>query len=55
MSQWFTLQVMEAAGVAGEQIVLLLEDHHLVSADILETINSLLMAGEVSWGFQYQR
>ena len=33
--------------MAGEQVVLLLEDHHLVSSDILETVNSLLMAGEV--------
>lgn len=40
---------MEAAGVAGEQVLLLLEDHHLVSSDILETINSLLMAGEVTY------
>ncbi|KAF2362508.1 ATPase dynein-related AAA domain [Trinorchestia longiramus] len=40
-------QAMEGAGVAGEQVVLLIEDHHLVSSDILETVNSLLMAGEV--------
>ncbi|XP_018025771.1 cytoplasmic dynein 2 heavy chain 1, partial [Hyalella azteca] len=40
-------QVVEAAGVAGEQVVLLIEDHHLVTPDILETVNSLLMAGEV--------
>lgn len=44
----FVHQVMQSAGVDGEQVVLLLEDHHLVSADFLETINSLLMSGEVS-------
>lgn len=43
----FVHQVMQSAGVDGEQVVLLLEDHHLVSADFLETINSLLMSGEV--------
>ncbi|KAK7078013.1 hypothetical protein SK128_012525 [Halocaridina rubra] len=40
-------QVMQSAGVDGEQVLLLLEDHHLVSSDFLEVINSLLMAGEV--------
>lgn len=38
---------MQAAGVDGEQVLLLLEDHNLVSSAILEVINSLLMAGEV--------
>ena len=41
-------QVMQSAGVDGEQVVLLLEDHHLVSSAFLEMINSLLMSGEVS-------
>ncbi|XP_063840903.1 LOW QUALITY PROTEIN: cytoplasmic dynein 2 heavy chain 1-like [Scylla paramamosain] len=40
-------QVMQSAGVDGEQVVLLLEDHHLVSSAFLEIINSLLMSGEV--------
>ncbi|XP_042221258.1 cytoplasmic dynein 2 heavy chain 1-like isoform X2 [Homarus americanus] len=40
-------QVMQSAGVEGEQVLLLLEDHHLVSSAFLEIINSLLMAGEV--------
>ncbi|ROT63098.1 hypothetical protein C7M84_019029 [Penaeus vannamei] len=40
-------QVMQAAGVDGEQVLLLLEDHNLVSSAILEVINSLLMAGEI--------
>ncbi|XP_069942834.1 cytoplasmic dynein 2 heavy chain 1 isoform X1 [Cherax quadricarinatus] len=40
-------QVMQSAGVDGEQVLLLLEDHHLVTSDFLEIINSLLMAGEV--------
>lgn len=43
---------MQTAGVDGEQVLLLLEDHNLVSSALLEVINSLLMAGEVrerSW------
>ncbi|MPC25130.1 Cytoplasmic dynein 2 heavy chain 1 [Portunus trituberculatus] len=41
-------QVMQSAGVDGEQVLLLLEDHHLVSSAFLEIINSLLMSGENS-------
>lgn len=37
---------MQAAGVEGQPSVLLIEDHHVTSDDILETINSLLSAGE---------
>ncbi|XP_068211563.1 cytoplasmic dynein 2 heavy chain 1 [Palaemon carinicauda] len=39
--------VMQTAGIDGEQVLLLLENHHLVSPDFLEVINSLLMAGEI--------
>ncbi|CAM9131219.1 unnamed protein product, partial [Ectocarpus sp. 4 AP-2014] len=38
---------MQASGVEGQPSVLLIEDHHVTSDDILETINSLLSAGEV--------
>lgn len=37
---------MQAAGVEGQPSVLLIEDHHVTSDDILETVNSLLSAGE---------
>ncbi|KAK3801155.1 hypothetical protein RRG08_006872 [Elysia crispata] len=40
-------QVMQLAGIEGEQVVLLLEDHQLVEPQFLELINSLLSAGEV--------
>lgn len=40
---------MQAAGVEGQPSVLLIEDHHITSDDILETINSLLSAGERGW------
>ena len=38
---------MQLAGVEGEQVVLLLEDHQFVQPTFLELINSLLSAGEV--------
>ncbi|XP_076467409.1 LOW QUALITY PROTEIN: cytoplasmic dynein 2 heavy chain 1-like [Babylonia areolata] len=38
---------MQQAGVEGEQVVLLLEDHQFVEPQFLELINSLLSAGEV--------
>lgn len=38
---------MQSAGVEGEQVLLLMEDHHLVTSAFLEIINCLLMAGEV--------
>ncbi|CAN0042899.1 unnamed protein product [Ascophyllum nodosum] len=38
---------MQSAGVEGHPSVLLLEDHHLTTDDILETVNSLLSGGEV--------
>lgn len=37
---------MQASGVDGQPSVLLIEDHHVTSDDILETINSLLSAGK---------
>ena len=40
-------QVMQQAGIEGEQVVLLLEDHHFIDPVFLELINSLLSAGEV--------
>ncbi|KAL3878520.1 hypothetical protein ACJMK2_030860 [Sinanodonta woodiana] len=39
--------VMQMAGIEGQQMVLLLEDHHFVDPQFLELINSLLSAGEV--------
>eukprot|EP00727_Mastigamoeba_balamuthi_P008592 m51a1_g4355 putative cytoplasmic dynein 2 heavy chain 1 (4311) ;mRNA; f:228679-242475 len=39
--------VLQAAGIAGEQVVLLVEDHQLVEPAIIEYLNSLLSAGEV--------
>ena len=38
---------MQVAGIEGEQVVLLLEDHQFVEPQFLELINSLLSAGEV--------
>lgn len=37
---------MQSSGVDGRPSVLLIEDHHITSDDILETVNSLLSAGE---------
>ena len=38
---------MQRAGVEGEQVVLLLEDHQFVDLSFLELVNSLLSSGEV--------
>lgn len=38
---------MQKAGIEGEQMALVLEDHHLVDNSMLELINSLLSAGEI--------
>ena len=38
---------MQVAGIEGENIVLLLEDHQLIEPEFLELINSLLCAGDV--------
>ena len=44
------LQAMQIAGIDGEQVIFMLEDHHVVdtSNGYLEMINSLLSGGEVS-------
>ncbi|XP_033632471.1 cytoplasmic dynein 2 heavy chain 1-like isoform X2 [Asterias rubens] len=39
--------VMQLAGVEGQQVALLLEDHHFIHPQFLELINSLLSAGEI--------
>jgi len=41
------VQAMQAAGIEGQQVVLLLEDHQFVDPQFLELTNSLLSAGEV--------
>lgn len=38
---------MQQAGIDQEQIVLLVEDHHLVLPEMAEMLNSLLASGEV--------
>ena len=38
---------MQLAGIEGEQVVLLLEDHQFIEPQFLEMINSLLSSGEV--------
>jgi dynein heavy chain 2 len=40
-------QVMQKAGINGEDVVLLLEDHQLLHPSFLEMINSLLSSGEI--------
>jgi len=39
--------VMQEAGIEGQQMIVLLEDHQLLEAAFLELINSLLSAGEI--------
>uniref|UniRef100_A0A7M5UV62 Cytoplasmic dynein 2 heavy chain 1 n=1 Tax=Clytia hemisphaerica TaxID=252671 RepID=A0A7M5UV62_9CNID len=38
---------MQSAGIDGEQVILLIEDHQLVETEFLELINSLLCSGDV--------
>ena len=38
---------MQQAGVEGQQVVLLLEDHQFLQPQFLELINSLLSSGEI--------
>eukprot|EP00753_Platysulcus_tardus_P014516 PLAT4386.4.p1 GENE.PLAT4386.4~~PLAT4386.4.p1 ORF type:complete len:4448 (-),score=2754.09 PLAT4386.4:79-13422(-) len=45
--QAFIKEVLAKAGVAGEQVVLLLEDHQFTEDAILESVNSLLSSGEI--------
>jgi dynein heavy chain 2 len=44
---FFLVQVMQQAGVDGNQVVLLLEDFQFIDSTYLELVNSLLSAGEV--------
>lgn len=39
--------VMQQAGIEGQQMIILLEDHQLIDPSFLEMINSLLSAGEI--------
>ena len=39
--------VMQQAGIEGQQMIILLEDHQLVDPTFLELVNSLLSAGEI--------
>ena len=39
--------MMQQCGIENEQLVLVLEDHHVVDPSFLEIVNSLLSAGEV--------
>lgn len=38
---------MQQCGIENEQVVFVLEDHHVVDSSFLEIVNSLLSAGEV--------
>ena len=38
---------MQQAGIEGQQVVLLLEDHQFIHPQFLELINSLLSSGEI--------
>jgi len=38
---------MQEAGIEGQQMIVLLEDHQLLEAAFLELVNSLLSAGEI--------
>jgi dynein heavy chain 2 len=38
--------VMQKAGVEAEKVTFYIEDHHLISSEILEYLNSLISAGE---------
>merc|ERR1712187_287869 len=40
-------EVLRLAGVEKQHTVFLLEDHHLLKSEFLESVNSLLSAGEV--------
>jgi len=41
------VQAMQTAGIEGQKVVLLIEDHQFVDPQFLELTNSLLSAGEV--------
>ena len=38
---------MQIAGIDGEDVVLLMDDHHFVEPSFIQLLNSLLSAGEV--------
>ena len=42
-----TKQVLQSAGVDGDQCILLLEDYQFIESTFVELINSLLSAGEI--------
>jgi len=42
------MQVIQLAGVEGQQVYLLLEDHQITDIAFLDMVNSLLSSGEVS-------
>jgi dynein heavy chain 2 len=44
---FFFQQVLHQAGIEGNQVILLLEDHQFVDSSFLELTNSLLSAGEI--------
>jgi hypothetical protein len=39
--------MMQLAGVEGEQVFFLLEDHQVIDSAFLDMVNSLLSSGEV--------
>jgi dynein heavy chain 2 len=39
---------MQLAGIDGEQVYLLLEDHQVTDIALMDMVNSLLSSGEVS-------
>ena len=43
----FHTQAMQSAGIDGEQVIFLLEDHQLLEPEFLEFMNSVLCSGDV--------
>ncbi|XP_022257756.1 cytoplasmic dynein 2 heavy chain 1-like, partial [Limulus polyphemus] len=39
--------LFQVAGIDGHQVVMILEDHHLIDSQFLELVNSILAAGEI--------
>lgn len=44
---------MQIAGVEGEQVFFMLEDHHINGTLIMDMVNSVLLSGEVCTFFKY--
>ncbi len=44
----FEKQILQNAGVEGDQCILLMEDYQFIESTFVELINSLLSAGEIS-------